>query len=305
MDFRELTYVLAIAEEGGISKAARKLYISQPSLSRYLRDLEIRLGTPLFNRAASPLAPTYAGRLYVEKARQILNLREQLQREFEDVGSLRKGQIVLGISGFRAGLFFPKVLPRFRAQYPGIKIVLREGEKQELLHWIVKGQADLGILILDPRAVHDEGIDFRPILSQDLYLALPPEHPISLRENTAPRVPWVDLGLLAEERFILMAPGFTIRDISDRLFREAGYTPDVILETRGSETAASLVASGMGASFLPSAPYVFAKGTPQPAFFAVGTPPAMTTLALAWGRDRYLSKASQAFIETTEESFGV
>ena len=126
MSLREFQYVIAIAEEGSISKAARRLHIAQPSLSLYLQRLEQRLETPLFDRNTIPMTLTSAGELYVGKARKILGLEQELHRELHDMSDMKKGHVTLGMTVYWSLRFLPKVLPVFHSLYPGIGIGIRE-----------------------------------------------------------------------------------------------------------------------------------------------------------------------------------
>ena len=102
MDFRELTYITAVAEERSVTEAAKRLYISQPSLSYIISKVEQDLGVRLFDRKTNPLSLTYAGEIYVEHAREILRIRDNMRRELTDIGHGQKGRINIGIPNERA-----------------------------------------------------------------------------------------------------------------------------------------------------------------------------------------------------------
>ena len=104
MDFRELTYITTIADCGSVTEAAKRLYISQPSLSYILAKVEEDLGVKLFDRKTSPLTLTYAGERYVATARTILSLSGNLRRELKDIGGGGRGEIRIGIPTERAHL---------------------------------------------------------------------------------------------------------------------------------------------------------------------------------------------------------
>ncbi len=123
MDFKKLKYVLTVAEVQSISKAAAILYISQPSLSHVISNLEMELGIQIFNRTTTPISLTYAGERFVETAKEILNMNNKLKKEFSDISNARKGKIAIGIPSLRGSFMLPHILPVFHKEYPGIELV--------------------------------------------------------------------------------------------------------------------------------------------------------------------------------------
>ena len=102
MDFKELTYVLALARHQSGTKAAQELYLTQPALTRFLQRLETSVGQPLFTRSGNRLIPTYAGEKYIERAQEILLLKKQLDAEMQDIVQVHRGQLRIGLSIFRS-----------------------------------------------------------------------------------------------------------------------------------------------------------------------------------------------------------
>ena len=114
MTSKELLYIKTIAEEKSISKAARKLFIAQPSLSQSVQRIEEGLGTPLFTRTNSGLVPTYAGERYCHMATQILKMYEDFELEISDINNLRTGRIHVGITNHLGTLILARVLPEYK-----------------------------------------------------------------------------------------------------------------------------------------------------------------------------------------------
>ena len=133
MDFRELSYIIAVADHHSVTEAAKKLYISQPSLSYIISKVEEDLGVKLFDRKTNPISLTYAGERYVKTAREIMLLKDNLRRELADIGHGQKGRINIGIPTERAGYMLPKVIGPFRAQFPNIEIHLQESKSEEII----------------------------------------------------------------------------------------------------------------------------------------------------------------------------
>ncbi len=239
MDFRELTYITAIADCGSVTEAAKKLYISQPSLSYILGRVEEDLGVRLFDRKTSPLTLTYAGERYVETARQILLLSGNLRRELKDIGGGAKGEIRIGIPTERAGYMLPRVLDRFRDRYPGVQIRLVESRSAEILKELDKDRISFAVL---PGA-EDEfpiGLENELIYRERIRLVVPEG-----METPA------DLKALKDQPFLIMKSGQYIRKKTEQILRRAGFFPKNVMEISSCLTAVELVRAEMGVTIVP------------------------------------------------------
>ena len=132
MDFKELEYVLLIAQEKNISKAARKLYITQPALSRALHHIEDELGTELFVRSNRQYIPKYTGELYLEMARSVLAAQQGFQDKLKHYKSAKNGTLSLGITPGRGRFLLPRVLPAFKKIFPEYNLKLWEEDVDTL-----------------------------------------------------------------------------------------------------------------------------------------------------------------------------
>ena len=132
MEIRHFHYIRTIYEMGSISRAAEKLYISQPSLSQLLKSVEKKVGAPLFDRSLKPLRPTTIGQKYLETAQQIMELDTEFRRYVEDELGCAQGNLVVGSSPFRSTYFLAAFLPKFQAEYPGIRLHLAEHTSKRL-----------------------------------------------------------------------------------------------------------------------------------------------------------------------------
>ncbi len=296
MEFRQFRYILAVAQEGSISRAAQKLYISQPSLSQSIAGIEKKIGAPLFDRSITPLHPTPLGELYLDTARRILALDEEFQQRADDMLHRSAGHIIIGSSPFRSTYLLAQFLPAFKQQYPSITIELLENTTRQLEKLALAGQTDV-ILSLQP--IDTSHFMTENLFAEDLLLALPPAHPLSqhysLPHTPAAVLPQLPLAALKDTPFITMHPEQKLHSQLHALCHAAGFTPQSVLETRSLETALSLSGAGLGAALLP-APLV--KGFhPQksPCYAAIDAQPTRQVV-IAWRRNRYLSHAARTFI---------
>ena len=178
INFLNLEYFLVAAEELSFTKAARRLFISQQSLSSHIANMEKELDIALFHRT-SPLTLTYAGQVLKERARQMLQLREETYREIADIKDFSKGQLVIGMSHTRGRRVLPEILPVYKEQFPNIELHLKEGNSSELDADLIRGDVDLIIGMLPFRV---ENIETVPLCDEEILLAVPD----SVLEKTYP-----------------------------------------------------------------------------------------------------------------------
>lgn len=296
-----MKYILTIAEERSFSKAAQKLYIAQPSLSQYVIKLEQQLGVELFDRTTTPIRLTYDGELYAETARHILDLNTQLLQQMEDSSNLKKGRLILGLPPSRSTYILPVILPVFHQKFPGIEIVLVEGSSSELEEYAIKRDTDITII---PLPVKENLFSYVPILTEEILIAIPPNHSLSIVEKELchkQKRPCIGLEQLREEPFILTKQNQKLRQIADDLFLQAGFKPRIILETKSIEAAHAMVAAGVGITFIPDTVIWFGQITQSPSYFSIESLAPTRTVAVAYLKGRYLSRAAFEFIEVAKE----
>lgn len=292
MDYRTLLYIVTVAEEKNISKAAEKLHISQPSLSSRILNQEHRIGVPLFDRTTHPLQLTYAGERYILAAQHILSMKEQLEKEMEDIANTRKGRILLGATKSRSIYLLPQVVPRFKELHPQVEITLVEEISTVLESLLVTGKIELGVLLMP---VQNEHLEYRHLYDEEILLCLPGGHPLIARYEKQ----GVDLRLMKDEPFILYKKEMRLRKIADILFAEAGFSPRIALESHTSETILPFVSAGMGSAILPKSVMQFSAIYPKPACFTLGDPPMASSFAFAWRRNTYVGWVAREFMKLT------
>lgn len=297
MDFKQFEYVLTVAEEKNFSKAAKRLFISQPSLSQYINRLETQLGVDIFDRTTSPLSLTYEGEIYIDTALKILSLIDNMQKKFDDISDLRKGRLNIGLTPSKANNPLPAILPVFKERYPGVELIITEATSSELEDLLAKGLVDICIMNLP---IKNKAIEYEPIFTEKILLAAPPNYcnDESIKNKDFPEI---DIRLLENEQFILLRPDQRLRQISNNIFNSAGIKPKILLETRSIETSLRLSASGMGFSFVPESSVIFSGLVNTPKYYKIGNPPLTWTLVIAYRDEAQHTKASKAFAEITKE----
>ncbi|WP_270838038.1 LysR family transcriptional regulator [Mitsuokella multacida] len=298
MEIRHFHYIRTIYETGSISRAAEKLYISQPSLSQLLKSVEKKVGAPLFDRGSQPLRPTTIGQKYLETARRIMELDTEFHRYVEDELGCAQGNLVVGSSPFRSTYFLASFLPEFQEKYPGIRLQLAEHTSKRLEEAVLSGDADL---IIATQPVDANAFSFAELYSEEMVLVLPAGHELSkqyhLPQDCRGTLPLLPINLLKDTPFIQMHSEQKLHQQLLSLCEEAGFTPKIYLQTRSMETALTLAAAGLGATLLPMTLLRAFQPKTRPCYAALPTRPRRHAL-VAWRKKSYLSHAARAFIDS-------
>lgn len=176
MNKGDIEKIIAIAEEGSMAKAAQKLYISQPALSKCLTKVEQELAEVLFTRRPSGLTMTYAGECFLQKAYQIMHLYDELEFDFCELNQMRKGVLKIGIAERMGALVLPEALKRFHSRFPNIQVTLIEHDSYQLEEEVLFGALDMAILLLPLKNEHMS----HHVFYRDPYLiAVPKNHPLN------------------------------------------------------------------------------------------------------------------------------
>lgn len=285
MELRHLRYFVAVAEETHFGRAAERLGIAQPPLSKQMQDLEHELGFSLFDRSKRPVQLTAAGAALLLHARTILEAVEIGVRETRRAGAGHSGRVSIGYPPALAYSGLTEVLRAFRERSPEVAIVVHEMAPAEQTEALKRGDVDVGF-IRSP--LHEPQLASENIRSEKLVLALPADHRLAVRERIA-------LGAVAREPFVFFprarGPGFF--DFLMGVCRDSGFTPRIVQEAPQIDVLA-LVAAGFGLSILPDSVREFRRAdiVLRP---IIGSP--TTELRLVW-RSGDASPAVLRFIET-------
>lgn len=301
MELRQMRYILTIAQEGTISRAAARLYISQPSLSQLLATVEKNIGGPLFDRSLTPLRPTELGELYLTTARQILALDKSFTDASADLLNSERGHIVIGSSPFRSTYLLAGFLPAFSARHPQLTLELRESTTHCLEELALAGEVDFTISLLP---IDAKKFAYAQIFHETMLLVLPSAHPLARELNLTPgdltHLQEIDLAELASTPFIRMHREQKLAAQLDGLCAAAGFTPRIALETRSMETALALAGAGLGATILPEFLLQSFRPAQLPCYAELTAHPEREVV-IAWRKNKYLSRAARTFIAELKE----
>jgi len=246
MDVKYLKYILAIADRKNMTKAAEDLFVSQSSLSQHLSRLEQELGTPLFLRSKGELTLTPAGTLYVEAARKVVRIQDELYRNI--AGLNRRGHIKVGVTSNFGLRMLSEIIPEYKKEYPDVSIEISELGLPELKKMIVDEQLDLGIAAA-PDLHMFEGQSF-VLRQEEVLFAVPKNHPYT-RINTTGHLTAAELCRnFSKDNFVLSKQGASIRILLDRLFDSNGFTPSAFCELNNIPSIRSMIAHQAGVAFI-------------------------------------------------------
>ncbi len=249
LDLKRLRYFIAVADAGGFGRAAERLHMSQPPLSRRIQELEAMLGARLIDRGARPQALTEAGRLLLEEGRPILQRVDQLEQSMRRFLASDQPSLSIGAPRSAFPLRLPEIIQRFRALHPQARLTLSELTSLEQVQALKERRIDVSFGRV---RVEDLAIQRSVLLEEPLLAVLPATHRLAAR----PRVALEDL---AAETLALFPkderPGFGDHILS--LLHDRGLTPGGLVEVHDLHTALILVASGEAACLAPEAAALF------------------------------------------------
>ena len=301
MQNQKWLYFVTIAEICSITRAAEKLYLTQPSLSKYLSRLENDLQVQLFDRGHNPLKLTDAGEIYFRYAQQQLQIEEQLHKELALLKDVRSGHLRIGIGNWRGTYMLPELLPVFSARYPSVEVQIKEGTTVVILDALSKGETDLCITSVDKNQTN---IDYRILGSERILLVGGNQHPLvkpyCVPGSQSSSLPNINLRELQNETFLLTTKGQNFAKVIEAYLEQMCIAPAAIMRIENLTTGVHLAAQGKSFAFLPEAglkshTLALPGGV---TCFTIGQPELTFDIAIAHKKNAQLSWAAQAFVDT-------
>ncbi len=300
MDTKQIEYILKIAEENNITRAASKLYITQSALNQQLIKLEKELGTPLFHRSRTNWHLTEAGEIYVQNAKEMLRIKRDTYQMIHDLTEGKCGHLSVGFTVGRGITMFTTAYQVFHQRYPNIIIEPREGVVRELQKLISQGDLDIGFLTLTDADRTDDL--YETIYTEELFLAVPSVHPAArLLPPAGQAFATMDIRTLRYEPFVLMDKRSTMRTMINKIFSDAGFEPQILFETGNNHTILSMIQANLCCGILT---YYYAKEVPKEiTCFRLPSRPTWDFTA-SYKKGRYLSDAARCFIDLIKQQWG-
>lgn len=305
--FQGMEYVYEVYKEKSFSKAAAKLFISQPSLSANVKRIENRIGYPIFDRSTKPLRLTECGKEYIRCVEEIQSIRKGFSAFVRDWGNLTTGNITLGGSNLFSSWILPPLISDFVARYPNIKINLVEESTTNLTELLQKGNVDL---ILDNTTLDPAIFDSRLFQEEHLLLAVPRRLTIndSLRKYQIAdeqirsgyfledRFPVVPLNALEEQPFIMLKSENDTGKRARQICQAAGFEPNVILNMDQQMTAYNICQSGIGISFIGDIMLSRIPHNENVVYYKLPVHHNSRSVCFYWKKGRYFTRAMEEFL---------
>lgn len=298
---KQIQYLLTVAGERNITSAAKKLYISQPALSRMILDLEHSLGAALFIRDRGNLQPTQAGEVYLAGCREVLAISRSVSKKISDLSHSRTGKIRLGTTALTGEFLLPQIIDSFENAFPHVELILMEGKMSVLQHLVKSGKADLA-LVYQTTA---EELDYHLVLENPVYIQVPPTFAHSHKgwkpgiHNSA-----IAPDVLSDSPLILLNKGRGMREIADRVMEHFSITPGKIIETENIHLANRLAAADKGFTFIPGiALHPFMHNNDQEFYCSIENYPLSRNLYCCYRKNSYLTEAERYLVENIPQLF--
>ena len=254
-------YVYEVCKERSFTKAAQNLYISQPSLSARIKKIEEIIGEPLFDRSTTPLQLTEVGKVYIEAAEEITQIEQRVENYINDLAGLKTGNLAVGASTLFAAYVVPSLITQFNQKFPDVHIQLIEGNTAELEEMLGSNALDF---VIDN--YHYDSILYNKELycEENILLAVPKHFAVNEelgmyqlsykniknKNYLNQKYPAVPLGRFADLPFIMLTQGNDTRTRGDRLCRNVGFKPNIVLEFNQQSTAYMASSTQLGATFI-------------------------------------------------------
>jgi len=240
MQLAQIQGFLAVAHQGGVSRAADTLGITQPALTARLNALEEELGQPLFVRSRRGVRLTDAGRAFLPYAQQAVESLARGLTEVSEIAHGTAGELVLGVAPAVSTYVLPHVLVRFAERHPQARLIVRTGHSEEIVEMVVRDEVHAGL----GRLVHHPLVESRPVFDEELVLVSRPGSPIAGHGAIARTE-------LAEAPLILFDRTSSYYELTTTIVREAGVRPRGMIELDNIEAAKRMVGAGLGVALLP------------------------------------------------------
>jgi DNA-binding transcriptional LysR family regulator len=245
MELRHIRYFIAAAEEENVSRAALKLHVSQPGISRQIRDLEDEIGFQLFERSAKSLKLTEAGKVFLAEAKSVLQRADEAVIKAKAVAENAGGELHVGYAPSLTVKILPQALRTFQAQFPKVRVSLHDLSTEEMLAGLRDGKLHLALSV-QPQKKLLRDLTFKLLANYSMCIAVAPRHPFAKLKS-------VTLAQLVNEPLI----GYSRADYPDyheqltRIFAPVNHAPRVAEEHDGIASIIAAVESGRGYALVP------------------------------------------------------
>lgn len=300
MEFKDISYIIAICEHKNISQAARSLFISQPALSQQLQKIEAKLGKPLFVRSGHTMMPTAACRIITEQGHKLLAEREMMLRAVKQLQESSEEKISFGMSPFYARHLLPGIMQYMHKNSPQHTLTFADrGNSVAQEQAVLEGKLDCCLMPMHPA---NPDLEYLPVGLEEIFLAVPYDHPLA---NLNPPDNAIDIALTKDEPYILHRDIDKIAALQDKLFADAGFTPHAVHTATGWDMIISFVRCGMGLSLITELIIDDYRLENPPRYYHIRNMDMSRPFALGYRRGSVLTPAMEMLLEASRQEFAL
>ncbi|MCE0495620.1 LysR family transcriptional regulator [Vibrio salinus] len=289
MDIKALRYFVELVDQQSFTRASEKLFVTQPTISKMIRNLEQTFDHQLIHREGRRIWLTDAGEIVYIRAQQILEIMGQLHSEMVDLNKLERGQLRLGIPPM-VGHLYAGLIRRYKQLYPNVELTIVECGGRKIQEEVTNGNLDVAITMLTTDNNHC--LDNLPLEGYHVHAILPDTKKWQQKES----ISWLDL---IDEPFYMYTEEFTLSDYIPHMCHEAGFKPQISARSSQWDFLVALVKSGIGATFLPEP--LCHRIREDGVLVRPITPSIDWQLGVIWHSERYISKTAEAWIQLCRE----
>ena len=288
MDFDQIETFLEVARLSSFSRAAEKRFRTQPAISSQIRALEEEVGARLLDRSGGKVSITQSGKLFQKYAEEMLASRKAMLTAVAETERVPRGEIIVGANEGTCLHILPEVFAEFKKQYPDVAVNIKRSDYAKILESVIDNSVDFGVVSLP---VTDNRLTVVLIHRDELVVIAPPHHPLAKMKSAT---------LAEAARFPLVVPklGHT-RDALETLFHERRLKPHYAMELDSSELLKRFVAADVGVGFIARSHVLEDVRANVLATIPLSDAQIRRDLALVFRKDKALSRAALAFIDTT------
>ncbi|MDO5047199.1 MAG: LysR family transcriptional regulator [Anaerococcus sp.] len=293
MSEKDLEYIKKILENGSITEASKKIYISQSALSQHIIRLEKKLGVEIFDRETKPIRLTQAGKIYKKSLEDIENLKEETLLKIEDLNNLKIGEISIGSTDYQTYYFLTKVLREFNNKYPGIKVNLIEGKTDQLNRFAIKGICDFSLTYMTDKYDDLESIN---LYREDLFVGINKKNPLIQKlkyKNENPLL--INANMLKGQNIVRMKKGQNLILQYQELDKFTENSLKTVLETDSVFIALKAVKENLGLAILPE--FMVKEGHDDIIFLKLREELSSRTTVINYSKHHKLKRIEKIFIQ--------
>lgn len=287
LDIKQMKYFVEVVRQEGMTRAAETLYIAQPTISKAIKELELELGEPLFDRSKRQLSLTDVGEVFFNKACEILNLYDSLPFEISSLLGIEKGYVSIGLSAIMDMERFGQVLGEFHQKYPDVVFNLNENGGKTIEAQVRNNDIHLGLTSLP---VNNQEFDSFPLYSERFEVVMHHLHPLAHQQS-------VTISDLKDEDFVMFNEYFYLNDKIIAVTRQAGFVPHIVSKISQWRFIEHLITAKMGISILPENIVRIIAQNPEIRVLQLSDVTLDWEMGVIWKKDVHLNHATKTFLD--------